>query len=420
VWGMLMLGVMAIAFIGYFGVSKMVATKARQTHALDAAAYSAALFQARTMNMISYINRAQVANQVAMAHLTTLSSWSNLGETQARQLLSGNPPAHVVGMLFGADHGAAYSAARQAVGLASTQSQLASAYMAHDHTVRQVLGRAQAHVVDTMVDARHSVIQTILNANYEASRPSDFRLEYNSDDWSGTVIKLSGPTHLAPVVRAAVGRFGFLAPRNDIAYNKWVVSPLCPGLRHQLRRRGATQMDEQGRWQSTDTLSYHALRSNRWIGCYFREYPMGWGWLASASGQALDGPHMPTPPDDFSETDFWRWVQNNTDWDIATGSANPLASSRALVSRRLWETTGLPGFFDLAESTQNAAFGFSLTLYRSTDDAQVVTTRSAAETFFARPAARADGRAEQAGLFRPYWQARLAAHPYGPGAGAQP
>src|SRR5690606_10064672 len=36
VWGMLMLGVMTIAYLAYFGVSEMVAAKARQTHALDA------------------------------------------------------------------------------------------------------------------------------------------------------------------------------------------------------------------------------------------------------------------------------------------------------------------------------------------------------------------------------------------------
>src|SRR5690606_14477752 len=257
----------------------------------------------------------------------------------------------------------------------------------------------------TMLAVRHHVIEAVLNANYEISGLTGSRLEYDSDDWPGSIVKLSGTTRLAPVVRAAVGRFGFLASRNDTAYNNWVVSPRCPGLRHQLRRRGATQMDEQGRWQSVDTLSYHALRSNRWIGCYYREYPMGWGWLASAADQILNDPHMPTPPDDFSESDFWRWVQEHTDWDIATGSSNPLANSRALVGKRLWNTAGLPELFDLAESAKNATIGFSLSLYRSTDGPHIISTRSAAETFFARPDAYMNGRDEYASLFRPYWQA---------------
>lgn len=269
-WGVLLIGAMALAFTAYFGVSRMVAVKTRQTHALDAAAYSGAVVQARAMNMAAYINRAHIANQVAMAHLTTLSSWAALGETEARQLFSGNPPLHVIGMHFGTNHAAAYSAARRAVGLSSMQSRLAEAYRAHDTTVRQVLARAQASVVETLPAVRRHVIEAVLNANFEASTDREFRLEFDSDDWPDAISRLSGPSHLAPVVSASAGRYGFLAPRHYTAYNSWVVSPLCPGLRHQLRRRGATQMDEQGRWQSVDTLSYHALRSNRWIGCYYR------------------------------------------------------------------------------------------------------------------------------------------------------
>ncbi len=412
VWGMLLLGAMALAFVAYFSVSQMVAVKVRHTHALDAAAYSGAVVQARAMNTAAYINRAHIANQVAMAHLATLSSWAALGEAQARQLFSGNPPVHVIGMLFGADHAAAYSAARRAVGLGAMQPQLAAAYMAHDATVRQVLARAQASIVETLPAVRRHVIETVLEANFEASPDRTFRLEFDTDEWPDAVSLLSGPRHLAPVVRAAASRYGFLAPRHHTAYNSWVVSPMCPSLRHQLRRRGTTQMDDQGRWQSVDTLSYHALRSNQWIGCYYREYPMGWGWLAGATGHVLDDPHTDAPPDDFSEVDFWRWVRDSTDWDIAAGSANPLANSRAHVTRRLWDTGGLPGFHDVGESASNGRIAFALTLHRTADADRVVTTRSAAETFFARPEGREDGRLEHANLFRPYWQARLVAHPH--------
>lgn len=138
---------------------------------------------------------------------------------------------------------------------------------------------------------------------------------------------------------------------------------------------------------------------------------MAWGWLTSAAEQALDDPHTATPPDDFSEVDFWRWVRDTTDWDIAAGSANPLASSRAHVKRRLWSTAGLPGFHDLSDFAATGKIAFSLSLHRSVDTGHVVTTRSAAESFFSRPEVREDRRWERASLFRPYWQARLVAHP---------
>src|SRR5690606_10657339 len=106
VLGMLLAGLALIAFVRYFSTGQVAAATAKQLHALDAAAYSGELIQARALNMMAYINRAHVGHQLALAHLVTLGSWAALGATQARQLGSGNPPAHLIAMLFGPDHGA--------------------------------------------------------------------------------------------------------------------------------------------------------------------------------------------------------------------------------------------------------------------------------------------------------------------------
>src|SRR5690606_22254516 len=134
VLGMLLAGVAVVVFVRYFYVGQVVAARAKQTHALDAAAYSAALVQARGLNMLAYINRAHVAQQVAMAHLVTLGSWAMLGGTEAGQLTTGNPPAHLIGLMFGPEHAAAYTAAGRAAGmhdLAREQGDLANAYQQH-------------------------------------------------------------------------------------------------------------------------------------------------------------------------------------------------------------------------------------------------------------------------------------------------
>src|SRR5690606_17845793 len=106
VLGMLLAGMVMVVLVRYFAVGQVVGAKARQLHALDAAAYSGALVQARALNMLAYINRAHVGHQLAMAHLVTLGSWASLGGTQARQLATGNPPVHLIAMLFGPEHGA--------------------------------------------------------------------------------------------------------------------------------------------------------------------------------------------------------------------------------------------------------------------------------------------------------------------------
>lgn len=128
VLGMLLAAAAALVLIRYFFTGQVVAAKAKQLHALDATAYSGALVQARALNMLSYINRAQIGHQVAMAHLVTLGSWAAFGGTQSRQLASGNPPAHLIGLLFGPEHGAAYLAAGSARGMdamARTDGELA-------------------------------------------------------------------------------------------------------------------------------------------------------------------------------------------------------------------------------------------------------------------------------------------------------
>lgn len=413
VLGMLLAGVAVVVFVRYFATGQVVAAKARQLHALDATAYSGALVQARALNMLAYINSAQVGHQVAMAHLVTLGSWASLGGAEARQLVSGNPPAYLIGMMFGARHGAAYLAAGKAAGFdfsAAGQGELGQAYTAHDTTVRTVLNTVQNAVATGLPQARWAAMQTVLARNYPGvSPPASFDLVLDHDGWPGYVQAYSG-RHLQPFIQGVAQLYGFLGPRNHTASNPWSIEARCPQLRHQLRRRGSTELDASGLWRSIDTQSYHALRSNKWIGCYYREYAMGWGWIPSASSQAMSGPHVDNPPDDFSDQDFWRWVTEATDWDIATGSDNPLANSKAAASQQRWQGGGVPGYFDIAGHSRDTALGFSLTLRHPGPQGLTVSTHSAAETFFDRLHARPDGQSEDNNLFHPYWQARLAAH----------
>src|SRR5690606_21763523 len=110
-------------------------------------------------------------------------------------------------------------------------------------------------------------------------RRAGLSMAWMQDALPGTVVlhPVQQGIGLRALVQDAAGRYPFLGPRNDTVRNGWPVSARCPHLRHELRRLGATSLSAQGQWQSHDTESYHALRSNRWIGCYYREYPMGWG-----------------------------------------------------------------------------------------------------------------------------------------------
>jgi len=412
VLGLVLTGVVVIVFVRYFGVGQVVAAKARQLHSLDAAAYSGALIQARALNMLAYLNRSQIGHQVAMAHLVTLGSWAAFGANQARQASVGNPPAYLIAMLFGADQGTAYAAARAAAGLdalAQADGPLAHAYAGHDSVVRDLFTTVQDSIVASLPDARWAAMQAVLEQNYSASESgADFDLAVSHDNWSGYVQRYSSQHQLRPFIQSVAQLYDFLSPRNHTASNPWAVEARCPHLRHQLRRRGSTTLDPDGRWQSADTESFHALRSNRWIGCHYREYPMGWGWIPSAPGQDIGSGHVSDPPKDFAAQDFWRWVKQATDWDIVTGDANPLANSRAVAGRQRWRGGALPDYFDVGADAAGKALRFTVELKHAGPEGLTITTRSAAETFFQRPEPRTDRRLESSNLFHSYWQARLA------------
>lgn len=408
VLGMLLAGAVALAFVHYFDTGMAAIDQARQEHAIDAAAYSAALVQARSLNMLAYINRTQVAHQVAMAHLVTLGAWAHFAGMSGKRASMNNPPAYVIGMHFGPGHAAAYLAAVQAVGLdlhAHEQGALAAAYMEHDRVTRTVLASAASRVVNELSATRDEALLEILRAHY----PDDASLSVNVayDSLPAFLAAYAGNPRLRPFLAEVTDLYGFLKPRDHTTRSLIPVDPRCPMRRHELRRRGTTVVDEEGRWQALDTQSYHALRSNRWIGCYFREYAMGWGWVPPRGAGHVDAPYVEDAPENFGDQDFWRWVHAATSWDIIGGNANPLANSWAHATRRQWAGGGLPTFHDLASPRSLPSAAFAVKLQRRGRNDIRHVSRSAAESYFRRPHARQDSRRELPNLFHPYWHARL-------------
>jgi len=69
--------VLGIGLIMLFNTGQAVTKKVELVNAADAAAYSAAVQQARAYNLVAYMNRAEVANEVAVAQIVTLYSMTN-------------------------------------------------------------------------------------------------------------------------------------------------------------------------------------------------------------------------------------------------------------------------------------------------------------------------------------------------------
>ncbi len=73
---------MVIVMMTTYNIGQLTNQKTRLQNTADAAAYSAAVAQARDYNFSAYMNRAMIANDVAVAQLVALRSWTeNYNET---------------------------------------------------------------------------------------------------------------------------------------------------------------------------------------------------------------------------------------------------------------------------------------------------------------------------------------------------
>ncbi|RYF56603.1 MAG: hypothetical protein EOO27_17935, partial [Comamonadaceae bacterium] len=163
----LVLGLFAASAAGLmlvtvYNVGQVALARSRLTQATDAAAYSGALVQARTLNMLAHVQRTQVGHQVALAHLVTLGAWAQFADAQHANQQRGNPPGMIIGRFFGPVHRRAY---RQSKALAAgTQSALARAIKGHDDATHVTLANVARALVQGLPISRAAAIDQVLAA----------------------------------------------------------------------------------------------------------------------------------------------------------------------------------------------------------------------------------------------------------------
>jgi hypothetical protein len=393
------------AFILVFNVGQVVNDKMKLTNAADAAAYSAALWEARSLNFQAYMNRAMVANEVAIAQLVSLRSWSAY-----------------VGRLT--TNGARVSQFFPPVGRA--MQALARSWNAVDRTVQQTMppleGALSRWNVDVLAHAQFAahhqaelvaadLVNDVARANEpraeltEATRVLQAR---NVGEWRNrftATYARSGSNRKRYTDLLMESRDGFTrSRRNDI----------FGGVLVTTRKRGGTDLIGEDSWRGVDTLSLHFNLVLRDV-----EVPIGWG--------AAEKQRRPV---------------NARGQHGGSLRTNPAASRRAL--RTLRPASGYRGAPEIRDvitpsrrDERKLAYTVALRLPREriatadrlitaqgvmlpdgshesvapnfADDAQHAL--GSAELYFQRPQARTDGRREYPSLFNPYWQARLIATP---------
>jgi Flp pilus assembly protein TadG len=412
---LLLMASLLAGFLLVFDTGQLVTAKLRLQGAADAAAYSAAQWQARTLNYQAYVNRAMVANEVAIAQSVSLRSWSRY---VARLLQN----AATVGTLI-PPVGAALRSVERAWGnvdrgLERVLPPIESATSRWNVSVLSAAQQVAASLTGPVaVDLARRVAQAnVPEAEWarggnalllqDARRAQSFTTGYarRSDERA----------RLREVVLAS--RDAFTASRG------WNIGVGPFGL----RKRGGTDLIAYDSWRGIDTIADHVP------GLFgSSEHPMAWGAAENRySQQRARGFHGGS------------WQDNPR--------SSRLASNAMQVSSSY---QGLPSYRDLAATRRNgpgnglrnppAALRFEVALRQpgatlATSDRVLGAPRtvvpgeaergneaahamdgamdgatsgvlalSAAEVAFVRPQGRSDGRRELPSLFNPYWQARL-------------
>lgn len=425
--------VLVIAAMFYLMVNagQTIIEKMRVTNAADAAAYSTAVVEARALNHDAYLNRAMVANEIAIAQLVSFASWTdyianaidNYGRNAPElNFFLGDDPQfrRLDALLGGSDFAARYfqTSAREFADLII--SGIGPFITAHDASIHLLSAAQEAVHVQLLLGARQrQIANDIVQAMDPSLQAEIVPVTHTFDDFTRRYARRgrSGDERerLADVVIRS--RDAFTRERN------WTIAqPSLLGVRKDpaLKRRAGTELVGLDEWRAVDTLELHGERfgcgklGTSWCGDV--RQPIGWGAISvgSGGGDARAGQHgnahaenprtareaesgMVSPPRATFHgiPDSWGLADLDPAREITTGITVRVSKAHA---RTL--TSGN------AARVQPSG---RLALFDNPHAAGQIEALARAQIFFDRIANRVDGKHEVGSLFNPYWRVRLVA-----------
>jgi hypothetical protein len=411
----LCLGLLLVGALGLhlsFAAGRAFTQRERLDAAADAAAYSAALWQARVLNYQALANRAIVANEVAIAQAVTLASWARyfarFSQT-ASVLATPWPPVATV-----------LAAVQDAAG---TIAEITEQVTGEDVAVRSADNRLMVAGQEFLQwSVGGFAASAVANEIVRTTDPGFFAFALPVPAAVVPTRRHEGSdrARLFEVVRRSLDDF-VLGPRS-LDLPLYLLPSACFGNPFAdwsawfstLRKRGGTTMGtDLQRWEAADTLSLHThLPQRGWFGWFqgcrqAEALPLAWGAAeaaAPAAGMLLNDPGQVR--------------ENPSAAALAeeTLAANPIAGMsvypgmpvvRELDHAALADTRfPVARLAVLARTQAPAGRGAGRLALPAAEAGGHLWALASAEVFFRRPPGE-PARVEYASLFSPYWQARL-------------
>ena len=422
---LLFLAIGSLLFVSSYSIGQVLLAQLHLSQSTDAAAYAAAVVQARSLNAHAYLNRSQLAHQLAMAHWVTLGSSVKFTAAQAGRSIQRNPPPWLIGTMFGTQFASSYLSSKIMTSPEGILHVVQQQHKNHDLHIHQYIASSRQTLIDIVDETRREVIEDVLLRNLSPKRAIsnqatlssiDVAYEIVSDEFRDRVrISSTRDRVWSDVLRTVSNMYGYLNNRNTTKVNWWWPNLKCPFFRPKLRRLGNTYLDENGLWQAQDTLSYHAIKFNRLIGCYEREYPMGWGLVQEVQSN-MKGSTTVTAPWDFSKIPFWRWFKSVVQLDGISwfSSKNSLADAWAEQSSRRLNAVGFAQFARL-DFTDRRSMSFRLIVKQRGFSVLGIpfelSAQSKGEAYFEPPnLSKFGGHDASPHLYHAFWHPKLSTH----------
>ena len=423
--GVALLFLAALLSLRQYSIAELYFAKQRVTTAADAAAYSAALWQARVLNFHAFANRAILANEVAIAQAVTLVAWADYFDQLVRN-------ADAVGR-FVPGAGPLLETAAQGSRLLREGSALGAAAEIAARSGWQVALRTSQDLLASSVT--HFALNSVAT---EIARANDAR--FFAWVLPGTVVTIAtqhpegaARQRYAELVTASLDPFTAGPRDRDLALplpSGCLISTNAEQRGLWLRKRGGTALTAGlERWEAVDTLSLHVpVRQGLLFGkCVEIETPLSWGSaqaggrLGRVSGQVLN----PQPSLQKNARALGLAAQSQENLFgygglIAARELSSLASagSPEATRNRTTQTSDPVALLTVLARSEGAdlrtASHLGLGSARMSPPEPLAGNRlwalASAEVYFHRPAA-APLRFEAASLLNPYWQVRMVPTP---------
>ena len=424
--------VLMLTMVFVFNSSQLLSERQQAKMLADQAAYATATRQARLLNMNAYINRTQIANQLAIAQAVSTGSWLKYAAKTSENISLLTRYFYPVSVIF----------ENIGTGLDYVADGIGPIYIRYYGLKVKELEILQ-HVLNLSSNA------TILTAPQEfsdlASGKSkseyDVRLIATASVFPAEIMKQyteKERERMAQVVVSSADSFITNRSTKNIV-PKVVVLPDGWG-EFRIHKAGGTELVDLDEWKGVDTLSihYHYKKLRKWgkVKKYVDEVtPVGWG-SAAASALGTDEAKNSGSYGKASTINpkARKYAENNIPnyWD-------PRSSSASLTG------VGIPNFYELRDlKNTDTVFPLVVSVKKSKNKIKTVNRNSnlkiskdfsvldnydeleqssvsngdmqaltKAEVYFQRPwgmEVSADNKIinrEKGSLFSPYWQIRL-------------